>query len=383
MKHRGRWMGCAILLVLGASTSRSEAGTFVMMSVDAATVVSSYGYMGVRVDGIAQYQGSVDSGDVDYQINTELNDNRDGGSLYNWSMPDAEGDGLTGHGITQGMYISCTGSCAAYSNLYRLNCPATYNYVGHGAVTVYHPFSSEISTKDTGVRLVGCFTPPPPPPDGGGGWGGGGGVCGSGAVTTATMASVNSGAMLAAVPGFSALTRRDVQGHMRYLLEDWAVLSVTPAEDDAPTIKVLNASSPPFGDAAAARLRAQATKASGTVLVVESAEHPRNSRWIPTPRARMVGPSFSGGAPGEELVVRADFTDSGRLGRLDVLHSTEPVPGPLVDQIKQHLEMVYQSPKRHRAIAFVILRLGDSVAIRSSVTVVPLCCCGSEGNFCV
>ncbi len=383
MSRQPRWALCILLLSFAATPGSARAGTFVMTGVSANIVTSSYGYIGVRVVGTAQYMGTVDFGDVDYQINTELNDNQDGGSLDNWSMPDAEGGGLTGSGIDPNMTITCSGSCSAYANLYRESCPATYNYKGHGAVTIYHPFLPEIDTMDTGLHLVGCFTYTPP--DGGGGGGGGRvGGCSGTVVGATTTTSLVDGSLLDKRPGTYPLSRRDVQGHVRYLLDDWAVLSASPAARGGQVVETLNASSAGFAKAAAAGLRAGLPMSStGPVLVVEAPVHPKNTRWIPTPEVALRGGAFADGSAFQELAVRADFDASGTLVEVEPIYPVAGVPEALLAELRSRLTMVYQGDKRHRAISFMVLDLGDRVKIRSSVTILPQCCCGTDEPFCV
>lgn len=365
--------GPALALLMGAVAA--QAGTFEMQNVSAVTTTSTYGYIGVEVRGSARYTGALDGNDVHYQINTLLNHNRDGGSLSNWSAPDAEGASLTGHGIVEGMIITCTGSCAAYANLYRENCPTTYNYVGRGAVAIYHQFSPEIDTMDTAVYLVSCYTPP----DGGGGGGGGGSdPCGPGTATVTTASSIETGALLNRGPGAYPLDRRDTQGRTRYLLEEWAVLSVAPGVGNAPTVGVLNASSQRFAGRAAANLRrAAAQNEHGTLLVVEGVDHPRNERYIPPPDVIFHG-AANPESRGQDLVVRADFARTGELLDLQVLYADREVSEDLLAVLWEGLEISYADSRRHRAIAFGTFDLGERVTVRSSQTILPLCCCYTD-----
>lgn len=332
------------------------------------------------------YVGTLDRGDQSYQINTLLNNNRDGDSLSNWSAPDDEGGGLTGSGITSGMVIQRNGPpCAAYGNLYREYCPTTYNYRGRGAVTIYHQFTPEIDTQDTFTYLVECATPP----DGGGGGGGGGGVdpCGSGTSTVNTTSSIGTGELLSNEPGSYTLDRRDRQGHMRYLLEEWAVLSVSPGPGRSASVETVNASSARFARAAAAQVRARrASELEDVVLVVEGVDHPRNERWVPTPEVRLRDAPSVDGFQGHDLVLRADFAKTGELVELQVIYADGPVSDDLLAEVSERLELVYADSRRHRAIAFVTLDLDGSVTLRSGRVVLPLCCCYTDeggGIWCI
>lgn len=384
----GRWQIVLFALLLPIVSSPSaDAGQFFMEDVAAVIVESNYGYMAIEVRGSARYIGTLDAGDQSYQINTLLNNNRDGDSLSNWSAPDDEGGGLTGSGITEGMIIHCNGPpCAAYGNLYRENCPTTYNYRGRGAVVVYHQFNPEIDTEDTFTYLVDCATPPY---DGGGGGGGGGGVdpCGSSASTVSTTSSIGPGELLANEPGSYPLERRDRQGEMRYLLEEWAVFSVSPGPGRTVAVDPVNGSSPRFARAAAAQVRAGRPPASAdVVLVVEGVDHPRNERHVPTPEVRLRGEPLVADAQGHDLVLRADFAKTGELVDLQVIYADGPVSDSLLTDVRERLELVYADSRRHRAIAFVTLDLEGSVTLRSGRVVLPLCCCYTDeggGIYCV
>lgn len=363
---------------LGAAASAPvEAGTFEIVDVSPVTTTSQTWYQGVETQATARYFGSHDANDDGYLIQTFMNDSL-GGDLNDWNNPDHFGDGRSGSGIYEGMILSCTGSCAAYANFYREACPETYNYKGKAGVTIYHQFNPEIDIDYSGVYTVGCYTPP----DGGGG-GGGGGVDGCGTAgygsTMATGISVETGETLSHGPGTHPLTRQDVQDRMRYLLEEWAVFSVTPGSRGTHEVEPLNSSSQQFAASEAARLKSEMRpKEAGTILVVEGLDHPRNERHIPTPEVRIAGEPFAGGSPEQEMVLRADFDASGDLADLDVIHTTGAVPEELLADLRSRLTLAYEGPSRHRAIAFVVLDLGDSLAIRSSHTVLPLCCCYTD-----
>lgn len=383
----GRWQSILFALLLPVVISPSaDAGQFFMEDVTAAIVESTNGYLAIEVRGSARYIGTVDPGDQSYQINTLLNNNRDGDSLGNWSAPDDEGGGLTGSGITEGMTLHCNGPpCAAYGNLYRQYCPTTYNYRGRGAVTIYHQYTPEIDTKDTSTHLVDCYTPP----DGGGGGGGGGGVdpCGSSTATVSTTSSISTGELLSNEPGSYTLDRRDQQGHMRYLLEEWAVVSVSPGPGRSVAVETVNASSPRFARAAAAQVRAGRSPASAdVVLVIEGVDHPRDERWMPTPGVRLRNAPSVEGFQGHDLVLRADFAKSGEVVDLQVIHTDGPVSDDLLAEVSESLELIYADSRRHRAIAFVTLDLDGSVTLRSGRVVLPLCCCYTDeggGIYCI
>lgn len=361
-----------VALVVGAQSI--QAGTFEVTDVFPITSSQTY-HLGVEMRATARYIGTLDPNDNGYLIQTFINDNRSGG-LDDWNNPDHWGDGKSGTGIFAGMILTCSGSCAAYANLWRLQCPQTYNYKGKGGVVIYHQFSPEIDIDYSAVYLVDCYAPQPPPPRRGEGDDDDG--CGPGGATVTTMTSIETGATLSEGSGTYSLNRRDVQDEIRYLLEEWTVVSLVLGSEGSSVVETLKSSSDEFGSAVAARFRDMpAPESAGTVLVVEGVDHPRNSRHVPTPSVRLRG-RFAGGSPGQELVVRADFARRGNLVELQVIHSTEPVAEELLAELRNRLMVVNQGPGRHRTVSFVILDLGDPVTIRSSQAILPLCCCYTD-----
>lgn len=87
---------------------------------------------------------------------------------------------------------------------------------------------------------------------------------------------------------------------------------------------------------------------------------------------------------GHDLLVRADFSETGELTDLRVLHSDAEVSKELLTALREGLQISYQDSGRHRAIAFVTFDLDGTVSVRSSQVVLPQCCCYSDevGTWC-
>ena len=380
-----RWILAPLTALLFFTSAQVvTAGTFFITDVSAVRQSESQYYVGVSVPAMAQYMGTLDRDDNGYLLQTFLNDAL-GGDLNDWNNPDSFGSGNSGSGIVEGQVLSCTGGCAAYMNIYKAVCPDDINYRGKGGVTIYHQFSPEIDLDYTYVYATGCYYDP----DFGGGDDEPGPGCNSAslsATTSSTLTVIDDATMLAAGPGTFVLSRQDHQDEMEYLLEEWAILQPSATSGPSRDVEVLNASSPGFATAAAARLRGRgADLPARPVLVLDSVNHPLNERFIPTPTVHLSGPLVQGIPPGAgRAVVRADFSESGELGALDVFYASEAVPSKLLEDIKARVEIEYQTSGRHRAISFMVLGFGDGpVQVLDSQTVLPACCCSydPEGAF--
>jgi len=372
------------LSVLGLLASSAQAGTFEMYNVSTVIKANTNYYIGIEVQGFAQYVGPKDPDDNSYLIQTFLNDSY-GGDLNDWNNPDEFGAGLTGTTVYETQVISCTGACAAYGNIVKPFCPDAAFYKGKGGVTIYHQFTPEIDIKYTAVYSTGCAYN-----DIGGGGGPPNPGCESGsATTTTTVTSIGSGATVSRGRSSGTVGRRDIQEEVRYLLEEWAVLDHQRAPGAQGIVDILNASSEEFARSVAAEIGADSGNvAEGPILVIEGIDHPYNDRYIPTPTVRLVGEPIMGGSPGDRLVLRADFAESGTLASLDVLHASSSVSAELVAAIEQHLALEYETAGRHRAVSFVVLELGGParpVQMVASRTVLPLCCCYTDetGTYCI
>ena len=185
--------------------------------------------------------------------------------------------------------------------------------------------------------------------------------------------------LLASDSGGYPLERRDIQGQTRFSLEEWAVVEVAPGRGNAPSVKVLETSSGPYGQKAAAKIRAgRAPGTDDTVLMVDGVTHPRNGRHIPLPEVSLRAEPLPASTQGHDLLVRADFSEAGELTDLRVLHSDAEVPEALLTALREGLRISYQDSGRHRAIAFVTFDLDGTITIRSSRVVLPQCCCYSD-----
>ncbi len=276
---------------------------------------------------------------------------------------------------------SCTSAfkCAQTGCLFcQCNFSVSVNVVA-GKVTFGGGDGAEWSFQRSGTFDCGAC----PIDTSGGGGGGGVGGC-SATSTTLTVTSVESGATVRRSEGTYSLRRRDSQEHVRFLLDDWAVVSYLPAPGGAPIVDLLASSSPTFAAAALESVRSGGSLASPQrLLVVEAPVHPRNSRYIPTPSIRLLKAAHATELPSGELVVRADFAQSGRLTELKLLQSTLRDAAPALQELRRRLRVAYKTAKRHRVIAFLVVTTGDDLSLLSSQPVLPQCCCGTDEPFCV
>ncbi len=226
-----------------------------------------------------------------------------------------------------------------------------------------------------------CPVCPANPGDGGGGGGVGG--C-SATSTTMTVTSIESGVTVSRSKGSYVLRRKDDQDHVRFLLDDWAVVAYLPAPGGAPIVDLLGSSSPTFAADALETVRSgRAFSSPETLLVVEAPVHPRNSRYIPAPTIRLLAAKRASKLPAGEVVVRADFAKSGGLMDLKLLQSSLPDSRGVLDELQDRLQVGFQTEKHHRVIAFLVIETGDDMKLLASEPVLPQCCCGIEEPFCV
>jgi hypothetical protein len=165
--------------------------------------------------------------------------------------------------------------------------------------------------------------------------------------------------------------------------EEWALVS--SAGDKA---RVLNASTVEFANRVqdvAKRFRPRG-KGTSTVLVIEDAEHPHNSREIPVPKVAPI--DIDAGLPvnaaGQEAWFRAEVGEDGVVDQVTLLALPEAfASGSINERLREHLSLRYADEGRHRVVVFGSVRAdakGHLVMTRSRV-VLPKCCCG--GRHCV
>ena len=165
--------------------------------------------------------------------------------------------------------------------------------------------------------------------------------------------------------------------------EEWALVS--SAGDKA---TLLSASTDEFRNRVqdvAERFRPRG-KGTSTVLVIEDAEHPHNSREIPVPEVAPI--DIDAGLPvsvaGQEAWFRAEVGEDGVVDLVMLLNRPEAfASGSINERLREHLSLRYADEGRHRVVVFGAVRAnarGHLVMTRSRV-VLPKCCCG--GRFCV
>lgn len=163
--------------------------------------------------------------------------------------------------------------------------------------------------------------------------------------------------------------------------EEWALVS--SASD------VLRASTVEFADRVqneAERFRPRG-KGTSTVLVIEDADHPHNSREIPVPAVAPI--DIDEGLPvsvaGQEMWFRAEVGEDGVIDQMVLLNVPEElvsgkelVSGSINERLRERLSLRYADERRHRVVVFGLVRAntkGHLVMTRSHV-ILPTCCYG-------
>jgi hypothetical protein len=166
--------------------------------------------------------------------------------------------------------------------------------------------------------------------------------------------------------------------------EQWALVS--SAGDKA---TVLNASTVEFANRVqdeAERLRPRG-KGTSTVLVIEDAEHPHNSREIPVPKVAPIDidAGLSVKAAGQEAWFRAEIGEDGVVDQVILLNLPKAfrASDSINERLRDQLSLRYADERRHRIVVFGTVRAdakGHLVMTRSRV-ILPKCCC--SGHHCV
>lgn len=162
-----------------------------------------------------------------------------------------------------------------------------------------------------------------------------------------------------------------------FVFEEWALVSSAGEEITVPT-----ASSAEFRNRV--QLEAERFRPSGsgtTVLVIEDAEHPHNSREIPVPEVAPI--DFDAGLPasaaGQEAWFRVEIGEDGVVDQVIVLNRPEVFASASIHEgLRKHLSLRYADKERHRAVVFGVLR-ADATGRLTMTTyrvVLPTCCCG-------
>ncbi|HEX3129225.1 MAG TPA: hypothetical protein VH394_17965 [Thermoanaerobaculia bacterium] len=168
-----------------------------------------------------------------------------------------------------------------------------------------------------------------------------------------------------------------------FILEEWALVSL--AGDKA---TVVSASTAKFWNRVqgeAERFRPRGSDTS-TVLVIEDAVHPHNSREIPVPEVAPI--DFDAGLPAsavdQEVWFRAEVGEDGVVDQVMLFHIPDAFPTfSINDRLRERLSLRYADKGRHRAVVFGAVRADANghLAMTESVVVLPTCCCG--GVHCI
>jgi len=223
-----------------------------------------------------------------------------------------------------------------------------------------------------------------------GGGGGGGGGCAI-RLSSRTMVmgadrGADRGAKLAGHQLGFGLLHPGKRREGSFNFEEWALVS--SAGDNA---RVLKASTVEFADRVQnepERFRPRG-KGISTVLVIEDADHPHNSREIPVPAVAPI--DIDAGLPvslaGQEMWFRAEVGEDGVIDQVIVLNipdelvtGKELASGSINERLRERLSLRYAGEGRHRVVVFGLMRAntkGHLVMTRSQV-ILPKCCCGTR-----
>jgi hypothetical protein len=215
---------------------------------------------------------------------------------------------------------------------------------------------------------------------------GGGGVDGCGSTKLSSSTFVIGSDLKSELADYQlqfGLLNPGVRREGPFNFEEWALVS---SADGKAT--VLNASTAEFRNRVqdeAERFRPRG-KGTSTVLVIEDAEHPHNSREIPLPKVALI--DFDAGLPvdaaGQEAWFRAEVGEDGVVDQVVLLNTPEAfASGSIDERLRKHLSLRYADEKRHRVVVFGAVRAdarGHLVMTRHRV-ILPKCCCG--GHRCV
>jgi hypothetical protein len=163
--------------------------------------------------------------------------------------------------------------------------------------------------------------------------------------------------------------------------EEWALVSSAGEVLRASTIEFANRVQ---NDAERFRPRGKGT--SSTVLVIEDAEHPHNSREIPLPKVAPINidAGLPAGVAGQEMWFRAEVGKDGVVDQVILLNVPEELAsGSINNLLRENLSLRYADERRHRVVVFGLVRAnakGHLVMTRSQV-ILPKCCC--YGMHCV
>lgn len=146
---------------------------------------------------------------------------------------------------------------------------------------------------------------------------------------------------------------------------------------------VAASSVPEFGEAVANQLEISDREAW---LIVQKPVHVMNERHVPEPAVAVNSSLLPRGlwGNGEIVVARLEFSPEQRSEPVEILSTSGPVNKPaLRAMLARRVRPSFASDKTHRAAAYVVLKITDSIQVLDTVSALPQCCCGINEAFCV
>lgn len=214
-----------------------------------------------------------------------------------------------------------------------------------------------------------AYVPPPPEPP-----------CGQPFQDTGTWLVTPDGTTArAAVQLGVPLTRRRERAEGHFLLDEWAVVS-----RDAGVARVDAASSPDFSAMVRRRVDTLGAAGAASFLVVQSGNHPLDSRHIPLPTSPEVTLELPAASPTGDLEpfwFRAEVAAGGALDAVSILDRPDhPAPGAFRRALQAGLDLRYVDERRHRVAVFGLARFtaDGRVSLGELLVTLPQCCCGEE-----
>lgn len=165
-------------------------------------------------------------------------------------------------------------------------------------------------------------------------------------------------------------------------LEEWAVLSL---DRGFPVVE--QASTEAFGTRVLRSAHAFAASAGGspTVLVVESTEHPHNTRHIPTPTLVPLDVRLGTEAgESQEFLFRAEVAGTGVVDDVNFLDASPLLPVERVGRaLLANLQLEYADVRRHRTVVHGrgVITTDGRLVVDDGFVIVLTCCCDDPCCF--
>jgi hypothetical protein len=163
------------------------------------------------------------------------------------------------------------------------------------------------------------------------------------------------------------LHRVETRDGETFIMDDWAV-----ASDGV----VVATSNPAFGRAVAQQ---RAAPERGPALLVQKPVHVMNARHVFEPAVALEGFELPGPlqGSGEIVAARIEFAPGGRAESVEFLYSSAPIDEEGIGKaLKRRVFLGFHGNQEHRAAAYVVVRLSETLQLLSAVSVLPQCCCG-------